>query len=417
MRIQFGWVCLGNWVQNIMIRTYLVVFWVILLNGCGGGSDESIATLSNPQTFVTQSEYNWSLPVGFPTPQEPIDNPMSDAKVELGRFLFYDTRMSVNNTFSCASCHEQRIAFTDGRKTSIGATGEIHPRNSMSLVNTAYNSAFNWANPMLKSLHQQALIPMFGEFPVELGWANQEEKILANFKVDVLYQERFAKAFPNEIDPINSGNISKAVATFTASLISGNSAYDKQVHQNQMNALSESAKRGMELFFSETLECFHCHGGFNFTQSSKHDKTIIPEIEFHNTALYNIAGTGAYPDNGGRGLWESTFKAEDMGRFRAPTLRNIELTAPYMHDGSMASLEEVLAHYSRGGRIIETGEYAGDGKLNPFKSELINGFRLSESEQQDIINFLKSLTDWEFICDSRFKDPFGNIPDHPNCFK
>lgn len=400
-----------------MIRACHLILLMLLLNGCGNGSEDSIATLSHPQTFVINSDYDWKLPTGFPTPQQPLDNPMSDAKVELGRFLFYDTRMSVNNTFSCAGCHEQRLAFTDGRKTAIGATGEIHPRNSMSLVNTAYNSAFNWANPMLKSLHQQALIPMFGEFPVELGWANQEEKILANFKIDVLYQEKFAKAFPNETDPINSSNISKAVAAFTASLISGNSAYDKQLYHNQMNALSDSAKHGMELFFSETLECFHCHGGFNFTQSVKHEKTIFAEIEFHNTGLYNIAGTGTYPENGGRGLWESTFKPEDMGRFRAPTLRNIELTAPYMHDGSIATLEEVLNHYSRGGRIIETGEYAGDGKLNPHKSELINGFRLTTSEKEDLIAFLKSLTDWEFICDNRFKDPFGNIPDHPNCFK
>ncbi|OUD16321.1 methanobactin export MATE transporter MbnM [Thioflexithrix psekupsensis] len=397
---------------------YGIILFALGLVGCGGGSEEGIATINQSQAFVIHSNYDWKLPAGFPTPRQPLDNPMSAAKVELGRFLFYDTRMSVNNTFSCASCHEQRMAFTDGRKTAIGATGEIHPRNSMSLVNTAYNSAFNWANPMLKSLHQQALIPMFGEFPVELGWANQEEKILDNFRIDVLYQERFAKAFPNETHPINSGNISKAVAAFTASLISGNSPYDKQVYQNQKNALSESAKRGMELFFSETLECFHCHGGFNFTQSSQHDKTIIPEIEFHNTGLYNIAGTGAYPDNGGRGLWESTFKAEDMGRFRAPTLRNIELTAPYMHDGSIATLEEVLMdHYARGGRMIATGDYAGDGKLNPFKSELINGFRLSASEKEDMIAFLKSLTDWEFICDACFKDPFGNIPDHQNCFK
>ncbi len=415
MRILFGWDYLGNWGQTMMIRILCISLLLLMLNGCGGGSEDSIASVNSTQNTILNSNYDWKLPTGFPKPQEPADNPMSAAKVELGRLLFYDTRMSINNSMSCAGCHEQRRAFSDGRTTALGATGETHPRNSMSLTNTAYNSAFNWANPMLKSLHQQALIPMFGEAPVELGWANNEEKILARFQADANYQDKFAKAFPNEKTPINSGNISKAVAAFTASLISGNSSYDKQIYQNQTNALSESAKRGMELFFSETLECFHCHGGFNFTQSTKHDKTVIVEIEFHNTALYNIGGTGAYPENGGRGLWESTFKNEDMGRFRAPTLRNIELTAPYMHDGSIATLDAVIDHYARGGRIIESGEFAGDGKLNPYKSELINGFSLTASEKQDLIAFLKSLTDWEFICDSRFKDPFGNIPDHVNC--
>jgi cytochrome c peroxidase len=180
--------------------------------------------------------------------------------------------------------------------------------------------------------------------------------------------------------------------------------------------MSESAKRGRELFFSERLECFHCHGGFNFSQSTTHDKSVFTEIEFHNNGLYNIDGSGAYPlDN--HGLWEFTFKPEDMGRFRAPTLRNIELTAPYMHDGSIATLEEVIDHYARGGRLISSGPLAGDGAKNPFKSEFIVGFMITADEKTDLINFLKSLTDWEFICDERFSDPFGNLLPHPHCLQ
>jgi cytochrome c peroxidase len=125
--------------------------------------------------------------------------------------------------------------------------------------------------------------------------------------------------------------------------------------------MSEAARRGQELFFSERMECFHCHGGFNFSQAVNHAGTTLAQAEFHNNGLYNIGGTGDYPlDN--RGLWEFTQRPADMGRFRAPTLRNIELTAPYMHDGSIATLEEVLDHYSRGGRLIAAGPLAGDGQ-------------------------------------------------------
>jgi len=320
----------------------------------------------------------------------------------------------VNQSISCGTCHEQRLAFADGKKTNKGALNELHPRNSMSLTNVVYNSAFNWANPMLKTLHQQALVPLFNEFPVELGWSGHEKQILDILKADPIYKEKFAKAFPNQDDPFTTGNVTRAIGNFVSTMISGNSPYDKQLFQNQPTALSESAKRGMELFFSERLECFHCHGGFNFTQSTNHTQTAFVELEFHNNGLYNIGGTGEYPE-GGRGLWELTTLKEDMGRFRAPTLKNIELTAPYMHDGSINTLEEVMDHYSRGGRKIETGAFAGDGALNPFKSELMIGFVLSNQEREDVINFLKSLTDWEFICDERFSDPFYNIPKHESC--
>jgi len=387
----------------------------VLLSGCGGGGESTVSPpVSTSTTTETVKTYQWQLPKGYPTPKIPEDNPMTAEKVDLGRFLFYDRRLSVNQSISCGTCHEQRLAFTDGKKTNTGALNDLHPRNSMSLTNVAYNSAFNWANPLVKTLHQQALVPLFNEFPVELGWSDHEKQILDTLKVDPIYKEKFAKAFPNQDDPFTTGNVTRAIASFEETLISGNSPYDKQLYQNQPTALSESAKRGMELFFSERLECFHCHGGFNFTQSTNHTQSVFVELEFHNNGLYNIGGTGEYPE-GGRGLWELTTLKEDMGRFRAPTLKNIELTAPYMHDGSIKTLEEVIDHYSRGGRKIETGEFAGDGALNLFKSELIIGFVISSQEKEDLINFLKSLTDWEFICDERFSDPFYNIPKHESC--
>lgn len=406
-----------------MKTIYLILFTLITLSACGGGdsggdsSNNTINTTSSTSSTTaapTTTPYAWQLPAGLPQPRIPEDNPVTEEKVTLGKRLFYDKRLSANQTMSCASCHQQDKAFTDGLVTATGSTGDVLARNSMSLTNVVYNSRLNWANPMIKTLHSQALIPMFGESPVELGWSGHEQQILDSLRADPIYRDLFAKAFPNEAEPITDSHVAKAVAAFGSALISGNSAFDKSLYQKDNNAMSESAKRGRDLFFSERLECFHCHGGFNFSQSTNHEGKIFDEIEYHNNGLYNIDGTGSYPLNN-RGLWESTLKAEDMGRFRAPTLRNIELTAPYMHDGSIATLEGVIDHYARGGRKIESGEYAGDGARNPYKSELINGFILTAQEKTDLLNFLKSLTDWEFVCDTRFSDPFGNQPRHPHC--
>ncbi|MBK8182060.1 MAG: di-heme enzyme [Candidatus Competibacteraceae bacterium] len=395
--------------KSVCVRA-LILSVLLAVGGCGGG-DGGADDTTPP---ITPSGYQWQLPKGFPTPKEASDNPLTEAKIELGRHLFYDLRMSVNQTMACASCHLPDRAFTDGRPTSIGATGEDHPRNAMSLSNVVYNATFNWANPGLTTLHAQALVPIFGEFPLELGWSDHETEILDRFRQDVIYQKLFAEAYPGEAEPVSADRVTKALAAFESILISGNSPYDQATFQGNPNAMSVSARRGQELFFSERMECFHCHGGFNFSQSVNHAGTRLAQAEFHNNGLYNIGGTGDYPLNN-RGLWEFTQRPADMGRFRAPTLRNVELTGPYMHDGSIATLEGVIDHYARGGRIIQEGPLAGDGAKSPYKSELIVGFSLTTQEKQDVIAFLHSLTDWEFICDPRFIDPFGNFPRHIRC--
>ena len=388
--------------------------WILLLglslavSGCGGDDEEE------PPPPTTSAGYQWRLPPGFPAPKEAADNVLSDAKVELGRHLFYDSRMSINQSMACASCHQPARAFTDGRPTALGATGEDHPRNAMSLTNVVYNATFNWANPGLTTLHAQAFIPLFGEFPLELGWSDHETEILDRFRHDALYQQLFAAAYPGEADPFNVDRVTKALAAFESTLLSGNSSYDKATFQGDRDAMSAAARRGQELFFSERMECFHCHGGFNFSQAVNHSGTTLAQAEFHNNALYNLGGVGDYPLNN-RGLWEFTQRPADMGRFRAPTLRNIELTAPYMHDGSIATLEQVVDHYARGGRRIDAGPLAGDGAKNPYKSEFMIGFSLNPREKQDVIAFLQSLTDWEFVCDPRFTDPFGNFPRPSRC--
>ncbi len=328
---------------------------------------------------------------------------MSAAKVELGRHLFYDTRLSENQTQSCASCHDQAHGFSDPRPRAIGSTGEVHPRNSMTLTNIGYQPVLTWANPNLFRLAQQALLPMFGEDPVELGLAGQEGELVARIEAETRYRQLFQEAYPE--DPaVSVQSITRAIASFQRTLISGDSPVDR-ARNGDATALSEEARLGQALFFSERLECFHCHGGLMFTGTSDFAGKSAPEIEFHNNGLYNLDGDGLYPDPN-FGLFTFTNRPEDMGRFKAPTLRNIALTAPYMHDGSIATLEEVIDHYAAGGRVLTSGPRAGDGRANPNKSGFVKGFTLTPVEREGLLAFLHALTDEDFIMNPKFSNPW-----------
>jgi cytochrome c peroxidase len=353
---------------------------------------------------VSDESYHWRLPEGEPLPAVPADNPMSDSKIELGRWLFYDTRLSVNDTLACSGCHVQALAFTDGRPRAVGATGELHPRGAMSLVNVAYASRLTWANHLLDRLEDQALIPLFGEVPLEMGMAGREAEILELIRSDDRYRRLFPQAFPTDESPYSILNTVRAIASFVRSIVSFDSAYDRYL-AGDAAALSPAAERGMKLFFSERLECFHCHGGFNFTDSSTHVSAIVESVGYHNNGLYNVGNEGRYPDDN-TGLYDLTGIPHDMGRFRAPTLRNIAVTAPYMHDGSLPTLDAVIDHYQRGGRNVTSGPYRGDGKRNPYKSVFVREFELSASERQDLLAFLRSLTDESVLTNPAFSNPF-----------
>jgi cytochrome c peroxidase len=367
-----------------------------------GGVDTS--STSDAQPSDTAPAFAWTLPKGFPVPEVPSDNPMNLAKVELGRHLFYDRRLSMNETQSCATCHQQSKAFTDGRKTGLGSTGEHHTRGSMSLANIAYATTLTWANPLLRTLEAQAAVPLFGDRPVELGMQGQEAALIARLAAEPRYPALFESAFPGEPAPLNVPNVLRAISSFQRTLISGDSPYDRYAH-GAPNAISPGAKRGEALFNSERLECFHCHVGFNLQDSVNYVGKGFPEIAFHNTGLYNIDGKGGYPAPN-RGILELTGRPEDMGRFRVPTLRNIAVTAPYMHDGSIETLSEVLDHYAAAGRTIPSGPNAGTGSTSPFKSTLMIGFSLTPQERADVIEFLESLTDTTFLTERRFSDPW-----------
>jgi cytochrome c peroxidase len=351
---------------------------------------------------AAENAYRWRLPTGFPEPPVPSDNPMSEVKVALGRRLFYDSRLSGPRTMACATCHRQARAFTDGRARPSGVTGELHPRSAMSLANVAYNVRFGWADPELVALEQQVLVPLLGTAPVEMGAAAREGEVLARLEDDAAYRELFAQAFPGDASPIRLENVARAIAAFERTLLSGDSPYDRLFFLDDRNALSDAAYRGMRLFFSKRLRCSECHGGVLLAGPAARAGAPPPSPLYHNTALHDVDGKGGYPPPN-EGLLKRTGEPADMGRFRAPSLRNIALTAPYMHDGSIATLPEVIEHYAAGGRASGS----------PRKSDRLTGFSISEEETGDVVAFLEHLTDRTFVTRPDLADPFDTPSPSP----
>lgn len=289
---------------------------------------------------------------------------MSESKVALGRRLFYDSRLSVTGRYSCSSCHDPGRSFTDGRPLAVGALGDALPRNAMALVNVAYNISFGWTEPHVRSLEAQMREPLLSSHPVELGLAGREESVVARLTADPLYGTAFAAAFPDDGASVTLDHLVKAIAAFERTLISGDSPFDRYVFQGNHDALSESAKRGMALFFSRTTGCSGCHSGFNFT----------------GTWRDSVGETGkpAFASNG--------ITAQPM---RVPTLRNIALSGPYMHDGRYPTLEAVIDHYF------------GLGKRAIRYDRRLPRVPLDMQQKADLVAFLESLTDDDFVRRSR----------------
>lgn len=398
-----------------MSRPAALLILALALTACGEAPGAPVLDASpdatrhdaaiDPPWLPPDEPYDLGLPATFPRPPDLETDPLTRPRVELGRHLFYDVRLSNNETQSCASCHEQERAFTDGLALAVGSTGEEHFRSSMSLANVAYVSALTWASRIAGPLREQALVPIFGESPVELGMAGRETELVERLRAEPRYQALFPRAFPGEADPFAVGNVTTAIAAFERTLISHRSPYDRYVYYGEREALGEEELRGFELFFSERFECFHCHGGFNFSDSTRHDGTVFDEVVFHHTGLYNVDGRGSYPAHD-TGLMRITEQGRDMGLFRAPSLRNIALTAPYFHDGSAPTLDDVLDHYDRGGRLVEDGPHAGDGAESPLLDPFVRPIGMTAEERSALLAFLRALTDEELTRDPRFADPW-----------
>jgi cytochrome c peroxidase len=293
------------------------------------------------------------LPPGYLPPPAPESNPLTVEKIELGRHLFYEKQLSANGTQSCASCHQQHLAFCDGRSRAVGSTGAEHSRNTMSLVNVGYRRPLTWSNPAVVTLEQQALIPLTNEHPVEMGMAGRLEELPGRLEDEEKYRRMFAAAFPDQRSPISVENITRAIASFERSIVSAESPYDRLVRYDEPGALSPEAWRGFKLFFSARAGCASCHGGPDFATPA--------------------AGT-VFRNNG---------FSDAREKFRIASLRNIALTAPYMHDGHVATLSEVV-----------------DGYVTRRKT-----FQATAEERHALVAFLESLTDESVATNPRLGDP------------
>ncbi|MBC7897301.1 MAG: di-heme enzyme, partial [Cytophagaceae bacterium] len=302
---------------------------LLALLACAGEPHAPLDELSGDP-----ARFTWQVPANIAPPPVPAGNPMSFAKVELGRRLFYDPRLSGNGAFACSSCHRQDLAFTDAKNISVGSTGEAHTRNAQGLANAGYQGTLGWAGPNTHSLESQALIPMFGDAPIELGLKGQEAALVARLGAEPIYQSLFPKSFPSEPGPISVANVTRAIAAFQRTFISFNAPIDR-FRRGDANAISAAAKRGEQLFGLH--RCVACHEGLLLTAAAHIGPSNVPiDAGFANTGLYNVGGTGAYPTHNS-GLFEATRDPGDMGRMKIPSLRNVAITFPYMHDGSVGT--------------------------------------------------------------------------------
>jgi len=338
--------------------------------------DELIEAEYDPQPYLLD------IPEWLPEPHIPADNPLTVAGVALGRRLFYDPVLSSDGSQSCASCHQPDKSFTDGLPVSTGVLGMEGERSAMALINLAFNAnGFFW-DGRAKTLEAQALIPVEDHVELNESWDHVETKLRRDERYPALFRQAFGISRKSEI---TRDLVVKAIAQFERTLISANSKFDRVVWLND-GWLSDAELRGKQLFFFEELQtvehpgCSHCHFDPLFTDN-----------RYKNNGLDSVARLEDFPDPGLGGVNNNRY---DYGKFRVPTLRNIALTAPYMHNGRFQTLEEVLDHYSRGGHSVENE----DPNIRPFT--------LTERQKQDLIAFLNTLTDTTFTRNPAFQNPF-----------
>lgn len=373
---------------NSLNITLLLSIILFLASACNKDivKDDSACDLCPDTELIagayTPEAYELEVADWMGDPIIPADNPLTKDGVVLGRMLFYDPIVSSDSTMSCASCHAPDLGFADGVAHSIGVEGRRTPRSSMPLINLAFNpNGFFW-DGRSPSLEEQAIHPVMDPIELNEDWENVVRKFQRHSEYPALFRRAFGIERKSEI---TKELAVKALAQFERTLISQDARFDRVVNLNQ-GWLTDSEQRGKDLFYVELNNldhpgCSHCHGGVNFT-----------DFSFRNNGIDSVATLNDFSD---KGLGAVTGRIYDNGRFKVPTLRNIELTAPYMHDGRFETLEEVLDHYKTGGHGMENE----DPNIIPFT--------LSDRQRQDMIAFLKTLTDTTFVRNPAFVNPFN----------
>lgn len=327
--------------------------------------------------------YVLEYPSYFPPMPIPPDNPMTVEGVKLGRHLFYEKRLSGNNTMSCASCHMQAFSFADPARVSTGIDGIQGSRNAMALVNLGWDERFFWDGRAM-SLEEQIFFPVRDPIEMHQSWP----EAVAKLQADSAYRMLFHQAFGST--QIDSVRVSKAIAQFLRTMISANSKFDKWKRNEAVLTMDEQL--GLELTRMEGgdpifggqwgADCFHCHpdAGGRFTDGLIRNNGLDPQSAWTDLGLGGITG-----------------QPQDLAKFKTPTLRNVAVTGPYMHDGRFETLEEVIEHYNSGGHASPT--------IDPNMKFTQGGLSLTPEKKAQLIAFLHTLTDHEFLSDERFADP------------
>ena len=338
----------------------IVIFLVLFSSLTARVSAQEQSALAAKQEIVESNGYALQLPLGLQAGAAyvPEDNPLSAEKIELGKLLYFDPRLSADSTVSCASCHNPYHGFTDAAPISSGVGGKMGGRNSPTIINRLFSAEQFW-DGRANDLEEQVHGPLID--PAKMAMSSHDAVVerVASFPG---YRAFFARAFGN--DEISMPRIAQAIATYKRTVVSGNSPYDRYM-AGDTRAMSLAAVRGMELFKTKA-NCKVCHVGFNFTDESYHNVGV--SWDPYKEELVDI------------GRFAQTKFETNKGAFKTPTLRNVALTAPYMHDGTIASLKQVVEFYNEG------------GKTNPWLSKEIKPLNLTGQETDDLVQFLHALT-------------------------
>lgn len=357
----------------------LILFYIIInfvfISACEQNEPEILPVLDSTP---------YVLKIGdFPTPDLPADNPLTIAGVQLGRMLFYEKKLSKDLSQSCADCHQQKDAFSDIRRFSVGVDKLEGDRQAMAVMNLAWHNNGLFWDGRAATVRDQSLGPI--QNPIEMH--ETLPSVVAKLSADKKYKDQFIRAFGS--DSITPLKMSLAMEQFMFTMVSTESKYDKYLRSEA--SLSASEERGRKLFFTEFdptnklrgAECFHCHANANFTNDDYMNNGLDNDSQFKDLGRYKVTNLD-----------------KDKARFKVPSLRNIEHTAPYMHDGRFATLEEVIDHYNSGVKNSKTVDQLMQYNLQP------GGLKLTSDEKADLIAFLKTLSDPNFLTNAAFKTPF-----------
>ena len=359
---------------------YMKPFFILLLFLVIACSKED----NQPKEVVEYDGTPYQIEHGLlPSPEIPADNQLTMQGVQLGRMLFYETLLSKDGSQSCASCHRQTDAFSDTLRLSLGVEGLEGKRQAMSIFNMAWHTNEFFWDGRAHLLRDQALLPI--QDPLEMN--ETLENVVSKLSAEQMYRDQFMRAFGSET--ITSEKVSLALEQFMMSIVSVNSKYDKYLEGSIQ--LTESEERGRVLFNAEYnpffpdisgADCVHCHGGYNFENDQYMNNGLDSDAEFTDLGREIV-----------------TQNLEDRAKFKVPSLRNVAVTPPYMHDGRFQTLEEVIDHYNEGIQESST--------VDPtVQNTITTGLMLTEQDKQDLINFLKTLTDEEYLNNQAYKTPF-----------